>query len=615
MLLLVYTCRRLIDLSDCRYGWISAEIDRYPDYVVYSTHGYWTFIFRFAELVSRVFTLAAFGCAWRSFTFLLVFIDILIVTTLNLCHAVGEAGLDNLEGNHVSGKVELFFACVSTVAYVGHPQRGLSSVCLPGAIVNVTPYYIFRVCEMAFMALLWRLELHELAKMSITDNRTCYDQKYLLGLAGLFTVVLAVAVPVLWYVDPRNSSWFNGEIVPVADGGAPADGSVPGADDDSEEEMWAKNEWESDSDGEGGEATRPRSVLKSRGSGAPAGGRSEFSRGSMAGSVGSRGGKLMMNETSSTIGWLPVDPGMDSTDDPTQRPGAVEISSSEDEAEEEYTPFTEEELEAIPEHGFQRAIVKVMTNPDVPQAFKSRKVQQLVTRRNLLQAEKVRKRLARGVTSGALQKWGNPKLRALVAQLGIEESSGGDLSRDDIQQAFDEVDEDKGGTLDREEIHKLAVTLLGRMVKAPEVDQMMKEMDEDGGGDVDFDEFYAWFTGPKAGPLKAALKMKAGMGQGEMIKMICDSGFELDPVAIAAEEEAREEAARFACEQAQIVDEGRKAARAAEMAEIKASLEMARKGNAAAASPAAAAAGQSIAARARRMRRTSVAMLQDDEGP
>ena len=53
---------------------------------------------------------------------------------------------------------------------------------------------------------------------------------------------------------------------------------------------------------------------------------------------------------------------------------------------------------------------------------------------------------------------------------------------------FDEVDEDKGGTLDREEIHTLAVKLLGRVVKAPEVDRMMKEMDEDGGGDVDFEE-------------------------------------------------------------------------------------------------------------------------------
>ena len=89
--------------------------------------------------------------------------------------------------------------------------------------------------------------------------------------------------------------------------------------------------------------------------------------------------------------------------------------------------------------------------------------------------------------------------KAETTDKGQDGDGGGGLSRDNIQQAFDEVDIDKGGTLNRYEIHKLAVALLGRMVNATEVEQMMKEMDEDGGGDVDFNEFYAWFSkSPKA---------------------------------------------------------------------------------------------------------------------
>jgi calmodulin len=598
-------------VSAC-FGWISYEIVHYPEFDVVSTHGIWTFVFRFSEMVSRIFTLAAFGCAWRAFTFLLVFIDVLIITTLNLCHLASGATLDKLEGDHVSGRTELFFALVSTVAYVGNPEKGLSSLCLQGAIVSPTAYYTFRVCEMGFMVLLWLFELHELAKMSINDNRTCYDQVLLLGTAGFWTAVLAISIPVLWYVDPRNPD-RNGAIMPHTDGypmGADGAEGAEGAqeeEEEEEEELWAKNDWESDSDDEGGDGGRPKPKPARPASVAR-------SQGSKASSVA--GGKLMMNDTASTIGWLPVDPGQDPTS--PKRPLVVS-SSDEDEAEEEYVPLTEEQLAKIPEHGFQRAIVSAMNDPDVPAKYKSRRIQQLVTRRNENQAEKKRAAEARKVTESELSKWGNPQLRALATQLGLDEnasSGSGKVSKDEVKQAFVEADTDGGGTLDKEEIHRLAVALLGRMVKQEEVDKMMLEMDEDGGGDVDFEEFFAWYTsssGSASSEMKQSLKKRAA-GKSELINQIIASGFELDLDAIAAEQEAREAAAKAAREHEATVEAGRKAARAKEMAEIKAQLEEARKSGG---EKQGGAANNTVSGRMRRMRRTSVAMLENDndDGP
>ena len=54
-----------------------------------------------------------------------------------------------------------------------------------------------------------------------------------------------------------------------------------------------------------------------------------------------------------------------------------------------------------------------------------------------------------------------------------------------------QIDEDKGGTLDQDEIGKLA-TVLGIPMSKGELEQAMIDMDEDGGGTVDFEEFAAW---------------------------------------------------------------------------------------------------------------------------
>lgn len=582
------------------FAWISKEIVYYPEYDVFSRHGVWTFIFRFSELVSRVFTLAAFGCAWRGFTFLLVVIDIAIMITLNLCTLQSEAmvaSLELTERDHLTWQTQFFFAMVSAVAYIGHPEKGLSSLCLPGAIVSPTAYYTFRVCEMAFMTFLWFVEVQP----TFNDERTCFDQVLLLGLACFWSAVLAIAVPVLYRVDPRNPG-RKSAVVPHAAARSMGDDGTDEQDEVGKSiDMWGKNAWESDSDDGGGNVSvtkpvRPRSIARST---------------TTFGSRGSLGGKIMLDETTSTIGWLPVDP----TNPSAWTERRLEISSSdEDETDEEYVPWTEEQLSKITEHGFQRAIVASMNDPNVPSKYKSRRIQQLVTRRNEFQAEKHRKAEARRATESELSKWSNPQLRALIAQLGLDDATASSckVSREDVRRAFDDADTDKGGTLDRDEIHRLAVSLLSRIVKQDEVDEMMAQMDTDGGGDIDFDEFYAWYSSSDTSTnsaFKGALKQTTE-GRSEMIARIIGSEFELDLKAIAAEQQAREAAAKAVRDQEAAIIAARKAAREKEKADLRAEMEEHRKrSNRQSGS-------NTVTGRVQRMRRASVEMLvAQDKGP
>lgn len=62
----------------------------------------------------------------------------------------------------------------------------------------------------------------------------------------------------------------------------------------------------------------------------------------------------------------------------------------------------------------------------------------------------------------------------------------------EARQLFVEIDEDGGGTLDRDEIKKLAKKL-GKKISEKQLSQAMLEMDADGSGDVCFEEFYYWW--------------------------------------------------------------------------------------------------------------------------
>ena len=64
-----------------------------------------------------------------------------------------------------------------------------------------------------------------------------------------------------------------------------------------------------------------------------------------------------------------------------------------------------------------------------------------------------------------------------------------------VQEMFEEVDEDRSGSLDKDEIYMLIRTL-GLMMSARQLDLAMAEMDADGSGQVMLDEFDDWCTQP-----------------------------------------------------------------------------------------------------------------------
>ena len=84
-------------------------------------------------------------------------------------------------------------------------------------------------------------------------------------------------------------------------------------------------------------------------------------------------------------------------------------------------------------------------------------------------------------------------------------------TRDVLRQAFDALDEDKGGTLDRDEICQLYKNL-GSKLSELEVDALMKHMDDDDSA-VDFEEFYEYYTkGAKAAQIMGDKKPQKSAG-------------------------------------------------------------------------------------------------------
>jgi Ca2+-binding EF-hand superfamily protein len=96
--------------------------------------------------------------------------------------------------------------------------------------------------------------------------------------------------------------------------------------------------------------------------------------------------------------------------------------------------------------------------------------------------------------------------------------------REWLQELFDQIDADGGGTLDKDEVGEL-IGDLGLALNHIELDEAFQELDEDGGGDVDFDEFWAWFqAAPKTGSGLAA-EMQRGLKRSEMLKNARDAMF------------------------------------------------------------------------------------------
>ena len=64
----------------------------------------------------------------------------------------------------------------------------------------------------------------------------------------------------------------------------------------------------------------------------------------------------------------------------------------------------------------------------------------------------------------------------------------------EIQKNFDIMDDNKDGTVNKEEVRKLILTL-GDGIKPGEVDKIIAQSDTNGDGEIDFEEFLAAATG------------------------------------------------------------------------------------------------------------------------
>lgn len=79
-----------------------------------------------------------------------------------------------------------------------------------------------------------------------------------------------------------------------------------------------------------------------------------------------------------------------------------------------------------------------------------------------------------------------------------------------LREAFDAIDADSSGTLDRDEVRR-AAWQLGRYVTGDDLDEAMSQMDLDSNGEVDFAEFCAWWEA--GGKLSASERLELKWAQ------------------------------------------------------------------------------------------------------
>lgn len=87
------------------------------------------------------------------------------------------------------------------------------------------------------------------------------------------------------------------------------------------------------------------------------------------------------------------------------------------------------------------------------------------------------------------------------------------LSSAQLKDAFDSFDKDKSGSLDMDEVVKLASTL-GVKTTKKELEDMFKSIDVDKNNKLSFDEFLAWYRVGKHSKLNRLMKFQLEMMKG-----------------------------------------------------------------------------------------------------
>ena len=87
------------------------------------------------------------------------------------------------------------------------------------------------------------------------------------------------------------------------------------------------------------------------------------------------------------------------------------------------------------------------------------------------------------------------------------------LSSAQLKEAFDEFDKDKSGSLDLDEVVKLAAKLGAKAAKK-ELEELFKSIDVDHDNKLSFEEFLAWYRVGKHSRLTKLLKYQIEMSKG-----------------------------------------------------------------------------------------------------
>jgi Ca2+-binding EF-hand superfamily protein len=116
------------------------------------------------------------------------------------------------------------------------------------------------------------------------------------------------------------------------------------------------------------------------------------------------------------------------------------------------------------------------------------------------QASKAAEVNARQKVVKVWQEYAGEQLAAMASSL-----QGALLNDSKLRELFDKIDLDRGGTIDRHELHT-ALAASGKQLTDAQMEAMMKAADEDGSGDIDFQEFSDILKGVKATKAAAVIE-------------------------------------------------------------------------------------------------------------
>ena len=89
--------------------------------------------------------------------------------------------------------------------------------------------------------------------------------------------------------------------------------------------------------------------------------------------------------------------------------------------------------------------------------------------------------------------------------------------KEDLEELFDKLDSDGGGTIDVDELRKLT-TDLGLSLTTVELQEAMRDIDDDDDNEIEFAEFYEWFKAKKNSSTGLAAEIQKGLSRSQILK-------------------------------------------------------------------------------------------------